>query len=406
MNISVKTEKLISPHFKPLLYDKNRHLMLRGGAGSGKSHFAVQKKILRILDGIANDKAHKFLFLRKTATSARNSIYALTRHYLTEWKLLGTICRENSTRMEFDFPKGAKIICGGLDDPEKINSIEGITGMIMEEASQFTKKDIELANLRLRGQSDMYFQIIYPFNPVGKKCYIYQKFYKNGNIEFTSYDHSTYTDNQWIDEHYGYELDNLVNQDETYYRVYRLGEWGELKGLILTNWDVLTEKQWPTEFDDIIYGEDFGFNNPSALLFIGLKDDELYWKQLLYERKLTNTTLIQRMKTLIPSENMGKAVYADAAEPARIEEINAAGFNCHPAIKSVKDGLDYVKAHKVHVHEDSTDLIDELEAYKYKEDKEGNALDEPVKFNDHLIDCGRYGSYTNSLQAIPGIFAT
>ena len=107
---------------------------------------------------------------------------------------------------------------------------------------------------------------------------------------------------------------------------------------------------------------------------------------------MTNADLIRRLGELIEDKN--KPIYADSAEPNRIQEITNNGFNCHPSDKSVKDGIDFVKRKKLHIHQDSEDLLKEIKGYKWKEDKDGNVLEDPLKFNDHLLDALRYALYT------------
>ena len=88
-------------------------------------------------------------------------------------------------------------------------------------------------------------------------------------------------------------------------------------------------------------------------------------------------------------------MYADSAEPARIEEIGGAGFDVHPADKSVKDGILYCKRLKFYTTAESVHLNEEKRTYKWKSDRNGNILDEPVKFKDHLMDAKRYALYTH-----------
>ncbi len=162
---------------------------------------------------------------------------------------------------------------------------------------------------------------------------------------------------------------------------------------------------FPKEFDDVCFGLDFGFNNPSALVMVGIYDDELYVKELLYESGLTNTALIKKLGSVIPERYRGSVIYADSAEPARIEEINEAGYTCEPADKSVKDGIDYLRSKKKHISRRSVNLIDEMGLYKHKQDRSGEYLDEPVKFKDHAVDALRYGAYTSRVDCMPGIFS-
>jgi phage terminase large subunit len=107
---------------------------------------------------------------------------------------------------------------------------------------------------------------------------------------------------------------------------------------------------------------------------------------------MTNSELIISLRDKIVNKNA--MIFADSAEPQRIEEIYKSGYNIHPAEKKVSDGIDFVKRFKLLIHSGSINLINEIKAYKWKEDKNGNTLDEPIKENDHLLDALRYCVYT------------
>lgn len=130
------------------------------------------------------------------------------------------------------------------------------------------------------------------------------------------------------------------------------------------------------------------------MIKIGIKDNEYWIIDELYETKLTNADLIEKMKARGISGN--DYIYADSAEPNRIEELNRAGFMVFPAEKSVKDGIDFVKRQKLYIYKHCQNTIREIQNYKWKEDKDGNVLDEPVKFMDHSLDAIRYAMYTHN----------
>jgi phage terminase large subunit len=175
--------------------------------------------------------------------------------------------------------------------------------------------------------------------------------------------------------------------------VYAQGLWGVLANLIYSNWQVID--RLPDQYDDIFYGLDFGFNNPTALIEIREWDKRIYERELLYKSGLTNPALIAHLFTLIP--NRRSPIYADSAEPARIAEIKKAGFNVHPCEKkSVKDGILFVKTKDIYITKNSLNLIKEKQSYKWREDKDGNVVgDEPVGMDDHLMDAERYGLYSH-----------
>jgi len=87
-------------------------------------------------------------------------------------------------------------------------------------------------------------------------------------------------------------------------------------------------------------------------------------------------------------------MYADSAEPDRIEQIRKAGYNVHPAKKDVAAGIDYVKSLNLVITSSSSNVIGEIRTYKYMERKDGSVIDEPVPFNDHALDALRYALFT------------
>jgi len=208
---------------------------------------------------------------------------------------------------------------------------------------------------------------------------------------------STYKDNKFTDEDYIKMLESLKEKNPDLYKVWTLGEWGVKLELIYVPFEKLNE--YPKEFDETIYGLDFGYNHPTVLQEINLKDAEYFFNQKLYESKLTNTKLIERLEKLIPNKN--NPIYADCAEPARIEEISKAGFNIFPAIKSVKDGIDFLKSKKIYSNYENTETNEEVNVYSWKKDKNGDLLDEPVKFFDDGLDALRYGIYTHGQKTEP-----
>jgi phage terminase large subunit len=139
---------------------------------------------------------------------------------------------------------------------------------------------------------------------------------------------SNYLDNPFLSQDYIKTLKALKKQDFNYWRIYTKGEWGRLENLIYSNWEQCDAMP---EGGDIMYGLDFGYNNPSVLVKLLVKDDEIWEEQIIYESGLTNQDLIHRMDDLAIDKSA--EIYADSEEPSRIEEIYRAGYNVHPAEK-------------------------------------------------------------------------
>jgi phage terminase large subunit len=196
---------------------------------------------------------------------------------------------------------------------------------------------------------------------------------------------SDYRHNPFCPESIVRNIEALRDQDEQLWKVYGRGMTGKIEGLIYTNWHLVDEM--PDELERV-KGLDFGFNHPTALLDVAVDEQNkaIYVDELVYESGLIPQELIDRMTSVVPTDT----IYADAARPDTIEEIFRAGFNIHKADKSVWDGIQKVKSYKIYITRRSTNVIKEIRSYKWKVDKNGKSLEEPVKFLDDAMDALRY----------------
>lgn len=392
----VDLNERLNEAFAPLLAETRRFLVLCGGAGSGKSWFAAQKILLRCM----LEARHRFVVTRKVARTLRKSVFARLWGQISEWGISHLWERQKTDLSLVYKPNGSEIWCVGIDDPEKLKSIDGPTGFWHEEPTELDPTDFEQCNLRLRGETAYYKQHILSFNPVSDQNWIKARFFDVASND-TRIMRSTYRDNRYIDDEYKRVLENLRNVDEQLYKIYAEGEWGELTGLVYTGWDVVPH---PEYFDDVFYGLDFGFKNPTALVCVKMVDGEPYVKERVYETEWTNDRLIAVLRS---SCITNEPIYADAEDPARIEEIANAGFNIHAVKKgagSVHSGIVFCKRYPLHVDPASHGLLSELKTYKWAQDRRGNQLDAPVKFRDHALDAYRYAMVSHLADAPDYVF--
>jgi len=393
MDLNLKMNKV----YIPLLKEDSRYIVLYGGAGSGKSHFQAQKVLLDVL---AN-KGNNYLICRKVGKTIRHSCYAQLQSMISEYGL-SAFFDVNKTEMSFTCKiNGNRIISTGLDDVEKLKSIAGVNKIWVEEASEISQEDFKQLDLRLRG-GDSQKQITMTFNPISALSWI-KKYFFDVKHESATILKTTYKDNSFLDEQYKQVIENLKYEDEVFYNIYALGNWGVLGNLILTNYVVEDIPLENNRYDVIICGLDFGFNHPSAFVKIGMKDGDLYILDELYETKLTNTELIAMVK-----EKFGTSynVTADSAEPDRIKEFQQAGFYIRPAEKgkgSVKDGIDYLRRNKIHIATHCINFLNEIQGWKYKETKDG-VTDEPVNIKDDLMAATRYAVESQFKRVAPNIY--
>ncbi len=356
--------------------NRNKEVLVSyGGAGSGKSYSTAQHIILRALE----EKGKRFLITRKTLPALRMSCLQLVKDLLSEYEIPYEFNKSISEMWIGD----NQILFKSLDNPEKIKSSE-FNYVWAEEATELTHQDYLQLRLRLRRKNELKNQLIMTLNPIDQFHWIRTQILDTPRIDTASLQ-SNYKMNPFLPDEYIEQLEGLAEVDENYYRIYALGEWGVLQNLIYPNWDVVD--RMPENYDEIVYGLDFGYVNPTALLEITIKEHDIWVREIIYQSHLTNAELIDLLKEKI---DRSVSIYADSAEPQRIEEIYQAGFNVYSSEKDVSFGINKVKQYKMHVLEDSVNLIKEIRSYKWKEDKEGRILEEPVKFNDHAMDAMRY----------------
>lgn len=215
-----------NPLFRPYLTDNtHRYLILYGGAGSGKSVFAVQRFLYRLLTlPLCN-----ILVVRAVAATNRDSTYALFRQVISKWGLSELFsCKDSDLRISC--ANGNSVIFKGLDDTEKLKSITfpkgELTDIWIEEASEVLEEDFNQLDVRLRGKG-AHKQMVLTFNPVSVLHWLKLRFFDRQDPRALVLK-STYKDNQFLDEDYKRTLEGYKDTDPYYYSVYCLGEWGVL----------------------------------------------------------------------------------------------------------------------------------------------------------------------------------
>lgn len=396
----------------PLFACQKRNLVLWGGAGSGKSVFAADLIIFRLMV----EERHYAAVFRKVARTVKVSVFP---QLIASIERLGAKELWDVNRSTYSFryrPNGNSIDCFGLDNVEKVKSItdeRGVNPTIvwMEEATEMTPRDLEQINLRMRGMSRMRKQILVSFNPVSQMHWLKHHFFDTPQLGRTRTLNTTYRHNRFLDPDYRRELDALCERDPLYAQVYVRGEWGAIGNVVYGSFIM---DPWPERItngyaDEVIYGLDFGYIHPSALIRVDLRELKLvevgehyyyegdaYATECIYETHLTNADLIKRMKDLDISHSA--PIYADCAEPKSIEELARAGYNVYPCDKgkdSVLDGIKLVKSIRVHSNEWNVNLNRESSMYHWREDKNGKQMDEPVPEDDHALDALRYALFTH-----------
>lgn len=397
----MKINVQMNPSFKEVDRSKKRYIVMKGSAGSGKSVDTAQHYILRLMQ----DKGRNLVCVRKADISNRDSTYAELTGAI--YRMFGNYAEKywqmNTSPLMITFkPNGNKIIFRGVNDDkqrEKLKSITfqkgKLTDVWIEEATEITQADFEIIDDRLRGilPEGQFYQIRMTFNPVNKNHWIKKNFFDIPDPNVLTH-HSTYLGNRFVDEAYKARMERRKLVDPEGYQIYGLGEWGEIGGLILHNWEVKDISQNPADYDDFAIGQDFGFNHADAILPCGTKDGDLYITSEIYEFEKDTSELIEMANDRGILKN--KTMWCDSAEPDRIKMWKKAGFRAKPVDKggsqgSVKAQIDWLKQRKIYVHPSCVNTIKELQQWKWKKDERtGEYFDEPVAFQDDAMAALRY----------------
>lgn len=374
--------------FKDITDYSHRIEVYYGGAGSGKSFGATQKIYLKALK-----YRRKVLVIRKIQRTIKDSIWSLLITHLHNSGLYDA-CRINRSDYEIELPNGSIFIFKGLDDPEKIKSIDGITDIVIEEATELTEDDFTQLNLRLRALVE-HLQIYLMFNPISKKNWVYDYFFVREQPLNVKIVKTTYLDNKFLSEEYRQELERLKDRNPAYYRIYCLGEFATLDKLVFPKYttkiisekDISGLKRW--------IGLDFGYiNDPSAIVwgFIDTINRKIYIAGEYVKRGMINDEIANTMIDLGLQKDKS---YGDSAEPKSIDEIKSKGVNIEPTVKgkdSIIHGIQWLQQYELIVDERCFKVIEELDNYTWKKDKKtGEYVNEPVDTFNHTIDAIRYG---------------
>lgn len=385
-------KKIFNKHIFDNLYDYSTFTEVHyGGASSGKSHGVIQKVVFKACQNWKYPR--KVLFLRKVGATVHDSIFEDVKQCLESWQLLDK-CKVNNSAYRIELPNGAQFIFKGLDNPEKIKSIKGVSDVVMEEASEFTLDDYTQLTLRLRDKRHKDKQIYLMFNPVSKSNWVYNAFFVK-NPKNTIVYQTTYKDNRFLDRVTVENIEELANRNEAYYKIYALGEFATLDKLVFPKYEKRLLNKRELERLPAYFGLDYGFiNDPSALLHVRIDDENkrLYVVEEFVKKGLTNDKIAEAIKTLGYAK---EEIQADSAEKKSNQELRNLGIARVVDVKkgpgSVMQGIQYLLQYDWIVDERCVKLIEELENYTWKKDKKTNEYtNEPVDSYNHCIDAIRY----------------
>jgi phage terminase large subunit len=262
------------------------------------------------------------------------------------------------------------------DDADKLRGIKSDI-LFVDEASEIDEESYFQLSIRTAGK------IILAYNPTISP-YHWLRQMQDCDRYIT-----TYKDNPYLPIEMVKAIEELEIKNPKYWKIYGKGEFAPNDKAVF-QFNIVDD----TDGEFVAFGFDFGFSNdPTALVAVYKKGDELYLEELLYEKGLVTTDITKRLKDL--EIDRSHEIWCDSSEPRLIEEIYRSGFNAKPVTKgkdSIKFGIGVMNNYKINILKTSQNLINEMYAYQYITDKNGYTTDTPEGGLDHLIDAARYAS--------------
>lgn len=366
--MEIQVTKIFDKNFKALNSDK-RFIINQGGSRSSKTYSLCQLIIVWCLQN-----PNKVVsIVRKTFPALRATVMRDFFEVLKDLELYEKASHNMSENI-YRFDNGSIVEFFSVDDEQKIRGRKRDIGWC-NEANELWFDDFQQLNMRTESK------LIFDYNPSESSGWLYELPEAESVLI-----KSTYKDNPFLPESIKRQIEDLKRTDEALYQIYALGEKAVSKSNIYTNWIFVQHR--PSKFTQYVYGLDFGFNHPTALIRVYWHEKDIYIEPVIYESYLTTSDLIERFNNLGIDKSID--ILADYSRPEIIAEMQIAGYNVNNANKVVKKGIDNVKTFGVMCQDDPR-MKKEYDNYKWK--KIGDTItDEPVKLFDDAMDAIRYAT--------------
>lgn len=434
--------KAVAPAYFEFMFDWDYKTYLSvGGYGSGKSYHIALKIILKLLG-----EKRKALVVREVFDTIQDSCYDLLSEILDDLGLMTedaaewrrnpklVLCQRSPLRIKFH--NGSTIIFKGMDKPEKIKSINGVSIVWIEECSEVKYAGYKELMGRLR-TPNLSIHFLLSCNPVGKENWVYRHFFKrpknDGSEEIvlddeelyerkvmvkgnTYYMHSLPEDNIFLPREYLRTLDEIKDYDEDLWRVARKGRFGVNGTRVLPQVIVAASpKMFKRSIEELgdeakYFGFDFGFEesyNAVVSMAVDTAHSILYIYDEIYINHITDDKMaelpeMQGLKKRLESYNargLNKQIIADNEDPKAIQYYRQVGFSIRAcrnkfAGSRLSNTRKIKRFHKIVISPKCKNTIRELRDLTYARDRQGNAIYDSFNIDPHTFSAIWYGLET------------
>jgi len=290
----------------------------------------------------------------------------------------------NKSTLKYNFDTGSYIEFFSTDQPDKLRGARR-TDLYINECNNVPFDAYQ--QLAIRTSQNIWLD----YNPTSL-FWVDKELIGQPDTDFITL---TYKDNESLPQSIVKEIEKAKDKAKTstywrnWWRVYGLGEVGQLEGACIPDWKEI--KEVPIDAKLVGAGLDFGYTVDSTSIVNLYKYNDTY----IFDEVLYRTGMLNRdISNFIKNNEINCYIYADSAEPKSIAEIRLSGIDVFPVTKgrdSIVYGINLINQNKVFITRRSKNLKKELEGYVWMKDKQGNTLQKPNPLNgDHAIDAARY----------------
>jgi phage terminase large subunit len=356
--------------FEDLINTDKRICVFQGSSRASKTYNILIYWVYRLLQ--ENNKT--LSIVRKTLPALKGSVLRDLKEILINFDVYDPNKWHSSDGY---YQLGSNMIeWFSVDDETKLRGRKR-DYLFMNEATEISEEEYTQLILRT---SD---RVVIDLNPSLWNSWIYDLEGKD-DVFYTII---TYTDNPFLSKIQIKEIEKLQFRDQNLWRVFGLGQKGVPTRVVFNHQQVCDEI--PIDAKLLGYGIDFGWSDPNTLIAVYKQDENIYCDELLYLRHTTLPDFIYKIKDL--EINLRDDFICDSQKPEAIEEMRRNGINSKSVKKgTILHGIDLIKRHNLFVTPTSINLINELNSYIWKQDKNLKNLDEPIDNFNHCIDPIRY----------------
>ena len=387
-----KTEQ--NPNGLPLPTQKKFHnsdkkyRLLAGGFGSGKSIALVIQMLVELMTYNNNYGALGRKDLGELNSTTLKDFFDICPPEL--------ISNHNKQLHYIDFINGSRLFYLNLDDSreatEKIKSLN--LGFVAIDQLEEIQENVFLAfqgRLRRNDSSRNFFATC---NPAGHD-WLWDR-WKSKQVEGYELFEAITTENVYLPADY---VQELLNYPERWVKRYVFCSWEDFEGLVFNEFIEAKHKTGyyePSPIEGITVCLDYGFRNPTAVLFAATNYDGI---TTIYDEYYEAGKLISDVVVSLRERKYFDKGYK-IADPS-ISKIERDGSNVaseylshgvmwSPADNDVRQGINRVnemfKSGRLQISSNCVNLIREIGNYKWKAVRPGeikNEYEEPIKKDDH-----------------------